>query len=59
MKILTTQQYDEKKYEAIGMVSAMHVITLSVLRKFLSGLSGLFGLFGLFGVYINKIYEHI
>jgi uncharacterized protein YbjQ (UPF0145 family) len=43
MKILTTQQYDENKYEAIGMVSAMHVITLSVLRKFLSGLSGFFG----------------
>ena len=43
MKILTTQQYDENKYEAIGLVSAMHVITLSILRKFLSGLSGLFG----------------
>lgn len=43
MKILTTQQYDENKYEAIGLVSGMHVITLSVLRKFLSGLSGFFG----------------
>ena len=43
MKILTTQQYDENKYEAMGLVSAMHVITLSVLRKFLSGLSGFFG----------------
>jgi len=43
MKILTTQQYDENKYEPLGLVSGMHVITLSVLRKFLSGLSGFFG----------------
>ena len=43
MLILTTHQYDEKKYEPVGLVSAMHVVTLSVLRKFLSGMAGLFG----------------
>tara|TARA_B100000963_G_C22577351_1_gene649120 strand:+ start:521 stop:928 length:408 start_codon:yes stop_codon:yes gene_type:complete len=43
MKILTTQQYDQQLYEPVGLVSAMHVITLSILRKFLSGLAGIFG----------------
>lgn len=43
MKLSTTENIDESKYEILGLVDGIHIITLSGLRKIISGLSGIFG----------------
>ena len=43
MLVLTTTQYDMNKYEPIGLVSSMNVMTLSFLRTLLGSLAGIFG----------------
>ena len=43
MKLSTTENIDESKYEVLGLVDGIHIITLSGLRKIISGLSGIFG----------------
>jgi uncharacterized protein YbjQ (UPF0145 family) len=43
MKLSTTENIDESKYEILGLVDGIHIITLSGMRKIISGLSGIFG----------------